>query len=56
VAVKTLQQAIEQRAAYRSDVEQARAVLQSRVLKSPFSGIVVDRMANPGSASSCPRC
>jgi cobalt-zinc-cadmium efflux system membrane fusion protein len=48
VAVKTLQQAIEQRDAYRSDVKQARAVVQSRVLKSPFSGIVVDRMANPG--------
>lgn len=48
VAEKTLQQAIEQRAAFQGDLEQARAALSTRVLTSPFDGVVLERMAQPG--------
>lgn len=48
VAVQTLQQALDQRAVYRTEVQQARALLGLRTLTSPISGIVVDRMAHPG--------
>ena len=48
VAVQTLQQALDQRAVYRTEVRQARALLGLRTLTSPISGIVVDRMAHPG--------
>jgi cobalt-zinc-cadmium efflux system membrane fusion protein len=48
VAAQTLQHAIDQRAIYRTEVGHARAMLGLRTLTSPLSGIVVDRMAQPG--------
>ena len=48
VAAQALQQALDQRSVYRTELQQARALLGLRTLSSPISGIVVDRMANPG--------
>jgi RND family efflux transporter MFP subunit len=48
VAQQSLRQAMDQQAVYRSELQQARALLRLRTLTSPISGVVIDRMAHPG--------
>lgn len=48
VAAQSLKQAEDQRAIYQAESAQALAQLHQRALRSPFDGVVVDRMAQPG--------
>lgn len=48
VATQALQQAEDQRAVYQAESAQALAQLHQRALRSPFDGVVTDRMAHPG--------
>lgn len=48
VAEQTLKQSLEQHSAQVADVQLAKAVLATRTLRSPFDGVVVDRMVQPG--------
>ncbi|MBP8272368.1 MAG: efflux RND transporter periplasmic adaptor subunit [Sphaerotilus sp.] len=48
VATQALQQARDQRAVYQAESAQALAQLGQRALRSPFDGIVLDRMAQAG--------
>ena len=48
VAAQNLKQAEDQRALYQAESAQALALLNQRALSSPFDGVVIDRMAQPG--------
>lgn len=48
VATQALKQAEDQRAVYQAESAQALAQLHQRALRSPFDGVVTDRMAHPG--------
>lgn len=48
VATQALRQAEDQRAIYQAEAAQTLAQLGQRVLRSPFDGLVLDRMAQPG--------
>lgn len=48
VAEQALKQAEDQRAVYQAESAQALALLGQRALRSPFDGVVIDRMAQPG--------
>ena len=48
VASQALRQAEDQRAIYQAEAAQALTQLGQRALRSPFDGVVVDRMAQPG--------
>jgi membrane fusion protein, heavy metal efflux system len=48
VAGQALRQAEDQRAIYQAEAAQALTQLGQRALRSPFDGVVVDRMAQPG--------
>jgi RND family efflux transporter MFP subunit len=48
MATQALQQAEDQRAVYQAESAQALAQLHQRALRSPFDGVVTDRMAHPG--------
>ncbi|MEY4906886.1 MAG: hypothetical protein RL260_604 [Pseudomonadota bacterium] len=48
VAAQALQQAEDQRTVYQAESAQALAQLHQRALRSPFDGVVIDRMAQPG--------
>ncbi|WP_310460909.1 efflux RND transporter periplasmic adaptor subunit [Sphaerotilus sp.] len=48
VAGQALKQAEDQRAVYQAESAQALAQLNQRALRSPFDGVVIDRMAQPG--------
>jgi RND family efflux transporter MFP subunit len=48
VALQRLEQATDQRRIWQRELRVARAQLELRHLRSPFSGIVVDRYAEPG--------
>jgi RND family efflux transporter MFP subunit len=48
VAVQRLEQALDQRRIWERELRVARAQLELRSVRSPFTGIVVDRYAEPG--------